>query len=110
MGYALLTWCWRIARPFGAVFVTLGQQSLAAFIMQVYVVLLVERLPLFQANNFWINTLAQLVLLASMVALLKGAKRVRALHGFWRRKRVRSAASRSRFRLSHAERAAASSR
>ncbi len=79
VGYALLTWCWRIARPLGTVFVTLGQQSLAAFVMQVYVVLLVEQLPLFQANDFWINTLAQIVLLASMVALLKGAKRLRAL-------------------------------
>ena len=79
VGYALLTWCWRIARPFGAVFVTLGQQSLAAFVMQVYVVLLVEQLPLFEANNFWINTLAQIVLLASMVGVLRGARRVRAL-------------------------------
>ena len=32
------------------------------------------------------------------------------VHGFWRRKRVRSAASRSRFRFSHSERAFASSR
>jgi hypothetical protein len=79
VGYALLTWCWRIARPLGALFVTLGQQSLAAFVMQVYVVLLVEQLPLFQANDFWINTLAQVGLLAAMVGLLKGAQRVRAL-------------------------------
>lgn len=78
VGYALLTWGWRIARPFGAVFVTLGQQSLAAFIMQVYVVLLVEQLPLFQANDFWINTLAQIVMLVSMAALLNGAQRLRA--------------------------------
>jgi hypothetical protein len=79
VGYALLTWCWRIARPLGAVFVTLGQQSLAAFVMQVYVVLLVEQLPLFQVNDFWINTLAQIVMLASMAALLEGARRVRGL-------------------------------
>ena len=79
VAYGLLTWCWRLARPFGTVFVTLGQQSLAAFVMQVYAVLLVEQLPLFQVNNFWINTLAQVVLVVGMVALLKGARRVRTL-------------------------------
>jgi hypothetical protein len=79
VAYVLLTWCWRIARPFGVLFVTLGQQSLAAFIMQVYVVLMIEQLPIFQANNFWVNTIAQVVVLAGMVALLKGAGRVRAL-------------------------------
>ena len=74
VGYALLTWCWRIARPFGAVFVPLGQQSLAAFIIQVYIVLLVEQLPLFQANDFWINTVAQIVMLVSMAAMLERAR------------------------------------
>ena len=78
IGYALLTWCWRVARPFGAVFVPLGQQSLAAFIIQVYIVLLVEQLPLFQANDFWINTVAQIVMLVSIAALLTGAQRMRA--------------------------------
>jgi len=60
------------------VFVPLGQQSLAAFIIQVYIVLLVEQLPLFQANDFWINTVAQIAMLVSIAALLKGSQRLRA--------------------------------
>ena len=79
VGYALLTWCWKIARPFSAVFVTLGQQSLAAFVLQVYVVLLVEQSPLFQANDFWINTIGQIGLVMAIVGLLKGSTQLRAL-------------------------------
>jgi hypothetical protein len=78
VGYTLLTRGWRIARPFGMVFVPLGQQSLAAFVLQVYGVLLVEHLPILKANDFWINTLTQVALVAAIVALLKGARGIRA--------------------------------
>jgi hypothetical protein len=78
VGYALLTWGWRLARPFGVVFVTLGQQSLAAFVLQVYGVLLFNHMALLQANDFWINTLAQAVLVVGIAILLKGAQRLRA--------------------------------
>jgi hypothetical protein len=79
VGYALLTAFWGLARPFGVVFVTLGQQSLAAFVLQVYAVLLVEHLPMLEANNFWVNTLTQVGLVAAIVLLLKSGRRLRAL-------------------------------
>jgi uncharacterized membrane protein (Fun14 family) len=79
VGYALLTWCWRVARPLGVVFVTLGQQSLAAFVLQVYGVLLFDHMAWLQANNFWINTAAQAVLVVGIAALLEGARRFRTV-------------------------------
>lgn len=78
VAYTLLTMGWRIARPFGIVFVTLGQQSLAAFVLQVYAVLLVDHLPMLQANDFWVNTLIQVALVAAIVGVLKGARGVQA--------------------------------
>jgi hypothetical protein len=79
VGYALLTWCWRVARPFGVVFVTLGQQSLAAFVLQVYGVLLFDHITWLQANNFWINTLAQAALVVGIAGLLESARRLRTI-------------------------------
>jgi hypothetical protein len=79
VGYALLTWCWRVARPLGVVFVTLGQQSLAAFVLQVYGVLLFDHMAWLQANNFWINTAAQALLVVGIAALLEGARRFRTV-------------------------------
>jgi hypothetical protein len=79
VGYVLLTWGWKIARPFGAIFVTLGQHSLAAFVLQVYAVLLVDNLAPLQENNFWINTVAQIALVVGIAALLKGGRRMKAL-------------------------------
>jgi hypothetical protein len=74
VGYALLTWCWTMARPLGIIFITLGQQSLAAFVLHVYGVLLIEHLP--QADEFWANTLVQIVLIVSIAAVLYGAQHV----------------------------------
>src|ERR1700704_1012343 len=68
VGYALLTWCWRIARPLGIVFVTLGQQSLGAFVLHVYGILLIANMPL--AKGLWTNTLAQVTLIIAIAALL----------------------------------------
>jgi hypothetical protein len=79
VGYALLTWCWKVARPLGVVFVTLGRQSLAAFVLQVYGVLLFEHLTWLQANDFWINTLAQAALVLGIAALLEGARRLKTV-------------------------------
>src|SRR5262249_26053210 len=36
VGYAALSVLWKVARPFGMVFITLGQQSLGAFVLHVY--------------------------------------------------------------------------
>jgi hypothetical protein len=74
VGYALLTWCWRIARPLGIVFVTLGQQSLGAFVLHIYGILLIANMPL--AKGLWTNTLAQVTLIIAIAALLNGAQRL----------------------------------
>ena len=59
VGFALLTASWRIANPLGMVFVTLGQQSLGAFVLHVYGILLVANLPLAQFDDPWTHTLIQ---------------------------------------------------
>jgi hypothetical protein len=74
VGYALLTWCWTIARPLGIIFVTLGQQSLGAFVLHVYGILLLEHMP--YSDEFWTNTLAQIILIVAIAAVLNGAHRV----------------------------------
>jgi hypothetical protein len=74
VGYALLTWCWTIARPWGVIFVTLGQQSLGAFVLHVYGILLIEHMP--TVDEFWTNTLVQIVLIVAIAAVLNGAQRV----------------------------------
>jgi hypothetical protein len=75
LGYAVLTWGWRIAQPMGIIFVTLGQRSLGAFVLHVYGILLVAHLPL--ADEFWVNTLVQLTLIVAIATLLNGVQRVR---------------------------------
>jgi hypothetical protein len=73
--YLLLTWCWAIARPFNILFVTLGQKSLGAFVLHVYGILLIQHLPF--SDAFWANTIAQVLLIAAIAALLHGARIVR---------------------------------
>ncbi len=75
MGYAALTWCWRIASPLQAIFVTLGQQSLGAFVLHVYAILLLAHVPL--SDDLWANTLVQAVLVVGIAALLNGVQRLR---------------------------------
>jgi hypothetical protein len=75
LGYAVLTWGWRGARLLGIVFITLGQQSLGAFVLHVYGILLLAHVP--HADEFWTNTLVQLTLVAAIAALLNGVQRVR---------------------------------
>jgi hypothetical protein len=76
VGYTLLTWCWTIARPLGIVFVTLGQQSLGAFVLHVYGVLLLAHLPPANTDDLWTNALAQVFLVVAIAALLNGAQRL----------------------------------
>jgi hypothetical protein len=57
------------------VFITLGQQSLGAFVLHVYGILLLAHVP--HADEFWTNTLVQLTLVAAIAALLNGVQRVR---------------------------------
>ena len=74
LAYAALTWCWTIARPFKFVFVTLGQQSLGAFMLHVYGILLLANVP--HVDEFWTNTLLQLMLIVTIAAVLNGAQYV----------------------------------
>jgi hypothetical protein len=76
VGYALLTWCWKIARPLGIIFVTLGQQSLGAFVLHVYGILLIAHMPLLRTDRLLINTVVQVGLIVSIAALLNGAQRL----------------------------------
>lgn len=75
LGYAVLTLAWRIARPLGAIFVTLGQRSLGAFVLHVYGLLLLAHLP--HSDEFWINTVLQVALIVIIAALLNGMSSVR---------------------------------
>jgi hypothetical protein len=77
VGYALLTWGWTLARPLGVVFVSLGQQSLGAFVLHVYGVLLLAHLPFANNEDLGINTLVMLLLIVTIAALLDGARRLR---------------------------------
>jgi hypothetical protein len=75
VGFALLTAAWRMANPLGMVFVTLGQQSLGAFVLHVYGILLVGNLPLAQFDDPWTHTLIQVMLVLAITMLLNGARR-----------------------------------
>jgi hypothetical protein len=79
VGYALLTWGWTLARPLGIVFVSLGQQSLGAFILHVYGVLLLANLPIANSEDLGINTLILLLLIVAIAGLLDGTQRLRNL-------------------------------
>lgn len=72
-GYAALTWAWPIARRSQLLFVTLGQQSLGAFVLHVYGLILLANLP--YAQGVWTNTWAQVILVLAIAAVLNGLKR-----------------------------------
>ena len=74
LGYALLTWCWPIVRASQAVFVTLGERSLGAFILHVYGLILLANLP--HPDALWFNTWAQVILILSIAAVLNWMKRL----------------------------------
>jgi hypothetical protein len=75
IAYAALTWCWAYMRPVHTLFVTLGQQSLGAFVLHVYGIVLVAHLGL--PNQFWANTLTQLTLIVMIAAVLNSVQTVR---------------------------------
>jgi hypothetical protein len=72
LGYAVLVRCWTFARPLEMVFVTLGQRSLGAFVLHVYGILLLAHVR--HADEFWTNTLAQVLLIVAIAALLNGVQ------------------------------------
>jgi hypothetical protein len=73
IGYAALSALWRVARPFGKVFITLGQQSLGAFVLHVYAVLAMAHLS--PESGILTNTLAQLAAILTIAALLHAIRR-----------------------------------
>jgi hypothetical protein len=73
VGYAALSTLWRVARPFGTVFITLGQQSLGAFVLHVYAVLAMAHMS--PASGIWTNTLVQLTAILTIVGLLHAIRR-----------------------------------
>lgn len=75
LGYQVLTWCWAIARPLQIIFVTLGQQSLGAFVLHVYAILLIDHLP--YADDFWLNTLVQVMIIVAIAGLLHSSQHLR---------------------------------
>lgn len=75
MGYVLLTACWTRLQAVHALFVTLGQQSLGAFVAHVYGLLVLAHLPL--GSNVALNALVQILLVVSIAALLNGIQQTR---------------------------------
>jgi hypothetical protein len=70
-GYALLAsrFVRLLIRPLQPLFVTIGRASLGAFVLHVYGLLLVARLP--ENGEFWINTLVQVLLVLGIAGVLK---------------------------------------
>jgi hypothetical protein len=76
LGYAVLHRCWAFARPLNAIFVTLGQRSLGAFVLHIYGLLFLANL--LSAEDVWVNTGAQVILIVAIAAVLNGLPRLRA--------------------------------
>jgi len=74
LGYGALTRCWTAASRLQAVFVTLGQQSLGAFVLHVYAIVALQHLP--RPNDFWLNTCLQIAIVVAIAGVLKGIQRV----------------------------------
>src|SRR5262252_7184818 len=68
--YALLTMFWKLASPVGRVLITLGQQSLGAFVLHVYAILLIAHVPLSSENRVWANTLLQVAVILAIAGVL----------------------------------------
>lgn len=70
--YALLTAYWRpIKRTLGWFLIPLGQATLYVFIMHVFFVLIAASIPILREGNVWINTLANLVILALLWVMVR---------------------------------------
>ena len=69
---------WRtLIRPVQAMFVTLGQQSLGAFVLHVYGLVLLAHVP--HEDGLVVNTLLQLATMVVIASLLGGVRRMRTL-------------------------------
>ena len=75
VGYAALTRCWSLTRPLHGLFITLGQQSLGAFVLHVYAVLLLAYLPI--PGDVLTNTLIQAAIVVGIAVALSAIQRLR---------------------------------
>ena len=71
--HTLLTRHWTIARPLETLFVTLGRNSLGAFILHVYGLLAISHLSL--PDRLWANALVQVAFVLITAALLSPPRR-----------------------------------
>jgi hypothetical protein len=70
--YALLTAYWRpINKLAGWFFVPLGQATLYVFIMHVFFALIATNIPVLNEGNIWLNSIAYVVVLASLWVMVK---------------------------------------
>jgi hypothetical protein len=76
VGYAVLTRGWSLLTPLHGLFVTLGQQSLGAFVLHVYALLLIPYLPL--PGSAVINTFAQIAIVVAIAGMLSTRRKARA--------------------------------
>lgn len=75
LGYALLASLWTAAQRLQAIFVTLGQQSLGAFILHVYGILITAQFQL--ADSLWLNAAVQTASVVAIAGILQGLQRRR---------------------------------
>jgi hypothetical protein len=73
--YAVLTRHWSLMRPLHAVFITLGQQSLGAFVVHVYALLLLSKLSL--PASVLMDTLVQVAIIVGIVVVLRHVQRLK---------------------------------
>jgi hypothetical protein len=76
LGYAVLTAWWRLAQPFATLFVTLGQQSLGAFVLHVYAIMLIAHTS--PTDSLWLNTVLQVAAILVIAALLRTLRRLQS--------------------------------
>jgi hypothetical protein len=76
VAYGALTRYWSLLGPVHTFFITLGQQSLGAFVLHVYALLLLAYAPF--GGDVSINTLVQAAILVGTAAILHALQRPRA--------------------------------
>jgi len=75
VAYAALTRSWSLLRPLHPLFVALGQQSLGAFVLHVYALVLLAYLPV--PADVMTNTAVQAAILVAIAGVLSGMPRLR---------------------------------
>jgi hypothetical protein len=74
LGYAALTAAWPRIRLLHAIFVTLGQHSLGAFVLHTYGLLVTAQVG--SVDHVWVNAAVQVLLIAAITVVLAGSRRL----------------------------------